>query len=658
MAGYNNNFTPLTDSLSYNARGLSGDYQIPDYLNTPSSDVPANTGNQKKQGMSTGTKMGLLNAAGTAGAGVASILSTPYDPNSGTSKGEAIGSTVLGAVGSIFGSGVGALGQWLGGEIGRAFIPTEAREQEAIFKGPRMRNRQFNPMYESNIRGENDAFYAEDGMMIPGGDMSMQSVTGQSPQMQPEKQMLNVEKGELLIDPVTLKIVQKYDNPNRFQKHEKNPMKEPFGNFVQVPAGAVVIPSDKADRYEKGNSLTKQSIIKEVMKTQLDNPMQNAPRSGAMHMGPGGVADSPYVRPFDPTYGPVPQPFSTEIPYNIPPVPPNAGRRWDYNQLAPSKEFNIDDPFQAQAPPAADPTMGRRWAFDPKLGQVKEFGIDDYAPPIPAGGTPPQESAYSAGNNREGSNWGLMTSQALQFLPSTVGFFNSLRKDPYLKYNDNFEGYSRAASYVGNTETRPSTQAARAAVGNAYNRVAQMFSQVGTPASASNAANAYAEMIGRTGQIEEAAVNSQIQNDAQKRGQLAELSVQQGADRLRATERFQDELRMDQASREDLQHAYLSEAVTNNAQMQMDRERLAVMNQMSNIFKLNPYAKKMIQEKPGVVEDYIIPTIFGSYAFPNPGVQGRNTNIRSQRAATQYNSRNQVKGRTVTNSDIRINRNQ
>lgn len=624
-------FIPLTESLGYNAKGLQGSYSNPGYLDYQEPEQQQKPGQQKDN---SGLYSNIAGAATRAITGTASALSAPNDPNNPSARGEMIGSTVLGAVGGIFGEGFGAIGNWLGGEIGGMFGPNAPRRQEGMWKVKAAQNRQFNPMYESDIRGENSAFYAEEGMMIPSSDMSNHSMSGETPTIQPELQPLNVQKGEILVDAQSLKVIRKFDNPNRYTKHEKNPMKEPMGNFVQVPAGSVVIPADKTKAYEAGNNLTKQSIIREILKGQEEDPMQNAPRGvDAMYMAPGG--EVPWGDPYNFTdfaKNRAPQYFEQD-----PKIP------IDYN----------NDPY----------AIRNESPFINAPGKIKPMNgnFPFKAPPAPAG--TPAETPPPAGNTGGGFgsnlgeyNWGLIGANAAQFIPTVAGYINSMKGDPHLRYNDNREGYDRAIGEIGSGPTKPSTEAAKAAAGNAFGRVRQMYTQMGTPSAASNVANAQAQLIGRVGEIEENAVNAQMQNEANKRNAIAGLQVQKGADQLQNTQRFQDELRGDAATRENLQQAYLSEGVTNAIQMQMDRERLAVMNQMTNVFKLNPYMKQMIQEKPDVVENFIIPEILGMNAFPATPTSGRSTNINGRRVQTKYNRNNQYTGRTITDNNTNITR--
>jgi hypothetical protein len=152
---------------------------------------------------------------------------------------------------------------------------------------------------------------AQQGQQMPmGGEGS--EMQGQS--QEPEKVTVNIERGELLVDPNTTHIIQKFDNPNRFEPHNKNKYKEPHGNFVEVEEGLVVVPKKMAGRYERGNKLTRRSIVLEIMKQQEQNPEQNDPdtaradmkaKKGAFTIGPGPEGDVFTVGPDLESYAPI-----------------------------------------------------------------------------------------------------------------------------------------------------------------------------------------------------------------------------------------------------------------------------------------------------------------------------------------------------------------
>lgn len=580
---------------------------------------------QQKAGVATG----VITAAGT----IAASYTNPDQVNKYQTRYGAVG----GAAGSLIGGFFGPVGSQVGNLVGKVAGNAIGKNRDANYQTVdamaqgRLMNSKFNPTFDGNMYGEQDAYFAEEGMMVPSGDMSQQSMTGQTPQVQPEMQMLNIEKDELLVDAEKLEIIQEFKNPNRYKAHSKNPFQETTGNFIQAPAGAVVIPKKYARSFKEGDKLTKQSIIKNILKDQKNDPGQNAPRTGVPMMRTGGI---------DPTNPPVDLSYRPENRFGPLGAPmPIINQAYDNTLMDPNE--TMFGPARVQSPVARP--RAAAGALMPKKIQ------SPFAPQ-----EAPEEEPQYAEDKR--MNWNLIGAQAANFLPTAVGYINSGKGDPYLKHVDNGAAYSQAEAYVMGNQTKPSTQAAKAAVGNSLSRLEQMFGQYASPSVASNFANAYGQAIDRVGSIEEAAINKEMELNNQKRMQLAELGVQKGADWQRETQRIQNEKRMDQAAREDNQQSYLSEGVVNANQLVMDQERLRVANSMSNIFKTNPYMKQLIQEKPEVVNEFIIPTFLNGNALPyNTQATPTKKNIRTTRRNDRYGPNSERKGFNIQNSNTTIN---
>lgn len=182
-------------------------------------------------------------------------------------KGAAAGTAILPGWGTLIGGAVGALaGLFKGGK-------ERGNERKSLQQ--QFRNNQL--AYNNNSLQPNiDMYgntYAEGGATGP--DVPTEEA-GQAPPENPMRK-INVEKGELMVDPATGDIIRKFNNPNRFSSHEKKQLKEPIGNFVTVPVNMIIIPRKNAARYERGDILTRSSIMKQLLSDQANDPFHNTP---------------------------------------------------------------------------------------------------------------------------------------------------------------------------------------------------------------------------------------------------------------------------------------------------------------------------------------------------------------------------------------------
>ena len=100
--------------------------------------------------------------------------------------------------------------------------------------------------------------------------------TMESEEQQPQTSQIDIQKGELLVTPSNTHpsgwdIVKQYDNPSIYSPHAKNPNKEPMGNFVEAPVGAIVITKEMAKRFKKGDNITRSTIVRNILNRQEKN---------------------------------------------------------------------------------------------------------------------------------------------------------------------------------------------------------------------------------------------------------------------------------------------------------------------------------------------------------------------------------------------------
>jgi len=445
-------------------------------------------------------------------------------------------------------------------------------------------------MYEDMPNQDTTMYMADGGYAQP--EQAMSGAMDQQEAAQP--QQINIQKGELRVSLDSFDIIQEYNNPNRFSKHHKDPMKEPIGNFVMVDEGDMIIPTEYAETYKYGDTLTRKSIIAEILKGQRNNPEQNEPRTGR-----GGGAGAEYAAAGylamgeDPGYKYV------------------RGMGW-----VPSSKV----PAASNAPVAFGPGGPGTTAFGPGGPGAPlpkpTYSIEDSA----VSGLPqfPDNAQNAAGNNvwtnevkteipkrpvttpvvnEPGKpNWGLLASKAASVIPTAYGITNALGADPYLHYDENY-GYNDALAYASGMETNPNTEASKAAMNQALAAQLRQLNNINSPSVRSEAGAAKAGLLRSFGEISQNASNMAMDLRNKKRETLGNLKVNQGQNRLDMRMNLMNELRMDQANRESLVHQGLSEGATNFQQGIMDEERIKAINQFAEFYNLDPYNAKLLMDQ-------------------------------------------------------------
>lgn len=89
--------------------------------------------------------------------------------------------------------------------------------------------------------------------------------------------LVNIEEGELMVDPQTGDILEEFSSRRGFKKHSKT--NEPSNNFVPLPEGAFIIPKKHAEEY-KNNQNLRQGLIRQLRMKQVDREQYGVDADG------------------------------------------------------------------------------------------------------------------------------------------------------------------------------------------------------------------------------------------------------------------------------------------------------------------------------------------------------------------------------------------
>jgi hypothetical protein len=452
--------------------------------------------------------------------------------------------------------------------------------------------------------------------MQGGGETAMaEASAAPAPQGQqqegPQKTLINIEKGEILIDPMLpdLPVIREYENPNRYMPHKTDPMKEPIGNFTMVEEGKVVIPKKYAGRYKRGDILTRKSIVGEILKDQMNNPEQNDPR---------GTTEAKYAQ-------------AGVVNFN-PPGRERKGRlqQWDWINQLPQNVVTSD--IQPRYPLASieDPAANTGAKFgDPSANTPVDYsGYDDNLATSKVKFNPPATTP-AAGAKKTNRNWNLIGAKFASALPTAFGITNALGYDPYLKYDENY-GYQDALAMAEGMETNPSNVAAVAAMNQRSAEFNQQLNNINSPSVRSESGKIKADLIRASGEMAQNNTNLAMELREKKRGTIMNLKVAQGQNRLDMRQQLMNELRMDDANRQSLVHQGISEGATNYQQSVMDEERIKAINTIATYYKLDPYNAELLLDQqlfmPHVTESL-------SYLSGTPGRRAVQASTATKKAA-------------------------
>lgn len=428
-------------------------------------------------------------------------------------------------------------------------------------------------------------------------DPASQGQPQEQPQPQEPKPVnINIERGELLVDPGSMKIIKTFKNPSVYSPHEKSKFKEPHGNFVDVPEGSVVIPKKLAIRYEKGDALTKSSILKKILDQQAQNPEQNNPdnRNGEMDNPEEG-------QQFMATGGGVYD--DNEFPYlydkpmtglNINGIP---------NRM-------LDSTFDAPSVSVTAKRLGngKLKTENQKLGQYQPFitgiridaanYIQPYKPNIIG-----QELPSDYGSNTKTSktknpaNVGLYASTAANFIPTLWGLANAQKNSEWTKYdeNRNYEDYNNS---IRNMETRVPVDNVVYQNNKATSSLRRMLGNHIGPENFAMASELQSNNLESRNNLFAAKNNAEVSLRNQQRTLYGQSKLQQGDHRLARRDKYNLEMGQDEAARQNLTHQGLSEFATNQAKFRNDKEKIKTLNSMSDLYDFDPFVKKSIMDDP------------------------------------------------------------
>jgi uncharacterized membrane protein len=390
-----------------------------------------------------------------------------------------------------------------------------------------------------NEKSIKDIPVAEDGGQFAEGDSEQPT-------------MVDIELGEILVDPISLDIVREYSNKNRYKPHAKNSMHEPVGNFTVMKPNQIVISKKYAERYKNGDSLSRKSIIMEILKNQRNEgtPMVSAP-GGNVPQAKGG-----YSR------GPGPSAVALKSLYKSLKAfdDKNLGGTGDYSSYAGTP--NATTPImEASAIPSIEDGMGILENSQPEL--------------LPA-----------PGRSRTGKSLVTATdvARAANFIPTAFGMASASR-DEKVTYDENNQ-MEKAKSYISSLETNPSIEASRRAINNAAANQIKTLNNFNSPSVRAEAASRAGDVIDAEGKLIQEATNFAMDARNKKKAALAELEVNQGNMRYNARTALRDTIAQNAAAKTRVIQAGLSEGVRNFGAQVMDDNRLRSLNTMLQFYKV------------------------------------------------------------------------
>jgi len=502
----------------------------------------------------------------------------------------------------------------------------------------------------------------EDGMLTDPNQEAMIDQQGAPEEMQqavPKTSVVNIELGELVVNPETGEIIKEFKNTSRYSKHADNPKKEPAGNFVTLPTSVVVIPRKLAKGYKEGNKLTQSSMLRQILMDQMKRKAEGEEETTPVGDVPiaqdgfyNGYGPGP-MRPRTPNFvtgmwsdgTPMGDPMNPASPlFQWTPIPPNVAAPKPVN-LSTSAQWmakNYPSPTDYSAVPAYRRGVSPSQTVQDRLNTDPNFPAIGYTPgttvgeriaartPVTPGSISPflqgeMEAGRYGGvddnggfyDNNDPSALGLV--QGLQFMPAAMQLMESYRGNPDLKMVTN-PGFDQARSYAAQMPTDVNYDAALGALGRQFtarNRALMNFRRSDV---AGEMATAYGDTINRAGEIEMGEYNQEEQLKAAKIKTLGDLAIGQGADFQKAQLEYDLAKQQDAAARRALRHASIGESTARIAKNYMDMEKIKAGNEMTDLFKANPYMKQLIQDKPGGVEfmvNYLNETYPGMNVTPD-----------------------------------------
>ncbi len=492
-----------------------------------------------------------------AGVGAATNIVSAFSggTHSGAEKGKAIGSAI-GTVADVATFGLpifSTIGGAIGGLIGGGSDNRENAKRNQVNQLALASKK--NILVQSNDQKYGSNFYGEDGGQV----MDMNVNYMDEPQQAPPPVKANIEKGEISVDPEG-KVLRDFKNPNRFSSHNKNPYKEPSGNFIDLNQGEIIIPKKFAKTYKDGDDITKKSILRTILEQQKDNPAQNLPASQQedLHMADGGLAYKPK---------PVRYPLSS--------------RQVDNSIIdLPSTDYTIQ----------TNPVDINRITEEAPQVTLQAPTNTDYKSPY----------ATQAPTKKQPDNtdYGYYVNRAMPYLPQIANLAIANEPDRLLSLEHNANS-DIARNYLENLDTNYDTSLNLHLNQQALGTAQRSLHDFNSPASKVQAS----EMLGRTleanNQVINTKNNAETQLKNQKNSALSQFLNNTGLQEEQERLRYQQEQRMNEGNRLSATSQILSNVSDIAQQQYNDNQRIKSLNSMTDFHDLNPATKSLIVDDPG-----------------------------------------------------------
>lgn len=578
--------------------------------------LPAKTSN-----VSTGAKVGnaVAAAAPLLQAGISAIdsgrhtggrVSIGAQTGSMAVQGAALGTSVLPGWGTLIGGVLGA-----GWGLIKGSSDNRKAKREIASNSRRMQQEYALNEFQPNFEMHGNRY--EDGGLTPTEDIPYEEVSQK--QLPAPKKMINVEKDEIMINPMDMTIVQEFTNPNRFSSHKRNQFMEPHGNFVMLPEGHVIVPKKLANRFKKGDILTRKSIVMQLLSDQANDPFFNTPDeqipAGVEQYAGGGLTGNPdkpvkgkrrnsMGRAFD-TKVSVIQPVQENAMLEKPIGPKNViyGKNSMGRSYLTSVDITTPDLANNEPPLGLnDSPMGTLKLSDDVKNSIAADNETKWGNPAPLSGTGTTVNTAttkrSATSTRRPFNYGKAGRIIAQNAPILAQMLTNNAGDPYLSANPNVN-YNDAISLAGQLPEDISIAGTLAANDRSFLVASQAIDNNDTPSARAEKSQLLAEKFAGDNAAYQGKELTKAQLRSTKLQTLLGLKKEQGADWQQDRRYLATEMRMDAAARDNNNAAALVNLSENAMQSQNDDERIKVLNTMTHSVDIDPLAQEIMKEDPG-----------------------------------------------------------
>lgn len=538
------------------------------------------------------------------------LVQSLLDPDaSAASRGSGIGGAVGAGIGAAFLGPAGAqIGGSLGGLVGGA-IGGKTDKSRATTKMRDVMNKKYGALdvaYNANPYGDGSTFYAEDGLALPEIGSPVQ---------------VNIEKNELLVDPATMEVKSKFGS-KRYKPHAKNKANEHFGNFITMDPSHVIIPKKKAEAFEKGDRITRRSIIAQIMQDQDENGVET--NNQVAYAEKGYVAG-------DPT-----QPISLKKLAKYAPAMP-------VDDLTAPLDLSIVSVPKTRSVVTKAPTV-----VGPKVSATPIVDVK----PETKGKKAKAMDYVNYGVNKVGNAIDqipdindVKAAQMQMALPTIVGLGQAMQNDPFLRYDENSQ-IDAAKSYVQQIPVDENLEGVKAQAARTQAAYIKQMGNFNTPSSRGEITDMIAKTDAATQGVIAESQNRRVQRIANKLGLLADMEQKQGEGRLQSRNKFALESSQDRGVRQGIIQQGLSELVTNRGKMVMDNERIKSINAMLKYNTVAPGGKTVIAENAEALQNVF--NQLGEYAGgPTLPSTGNRKKVSTTTTET-YDRNRQIKGSKVS----------